>query len=222
MKITALLILFSLILCLCAAGNAGYSIEKLENIQDSIEITAQYPVFADSMYSDVNNALRNTAEEWFNERVNGADELDYSMLQGKYYESLACSVFGYDKYFASVRFYEESYTGGAHPSHNYFSVNFDFGMGGEVNLEDAPWGDKWLAPAAEYCREDIISQLLERDTKDAKLLVEYIPAEFSSFKVFNTDGSNLYFTFNEYQVAPYYLGAFTVDIPVSKFMKMTE
>lgn len=222
MKITALLILFSFTLCIYAGSNAAYSIEKFESISDSIEITAQYPVFTDSIYKNMNSTLKNTAEQWFNERVGYADELDYSMLQGKYYESLACSVFGYDQYFASVRFYEESYTGGAHPSHNYFSVNFDFGMGGEVSLEDAPWGDKWLAPAAEYCREDIIKQLLEKDAKDANLLVSEIPAEFSSFKVFNTDGSKIYFTFNEYQLTPYYLGAFTVGIPVSKFMKMTE
>lgn len=220
MKKTAIL-LFSIIIFI-SAFSSDYTIKTLKSNLEKIEITAEYPCFSDTQFKEGNKDIQAKITEWFNDRLEESADYDYSTAIGKFYETLTCSVFAYDKYAVSVRYYSEAFTGGVHPNHHYFSYNYDMNLKQEVTLEDAPWGTKWLKKAAAYCKNDIIRQLKENDVEDAETLISNIPAELSSFEVFNADDSNIFFTFNEYQVAAYYLGAFTVKIPASDFMKMTE
>ncbi len=216
------LILFFAAFIAIASYSAEYSLKTMKKITDKYEIKADYPCFNDTIYRKVNKDIEANITKWFNDRTEESKNYDYSFAQGKFYETLACSVFSFDDYAVSIRYYNEAFTGGVHPDHNYFSYNYDMKLKMEVTLADAPWGTKWLKKAAAYCKNDIIRQLKENDVEDAESLISDIPAELSSFAVFNADDSNIYFTFNEYQAAAYYLGAFTVKIPASDFIKMTE
>lgn len=211
--ITAFISLFS----------SGYTVSHLCDSTSEYVVKAAFPVFEGEGSAKVNSDIKSVISEKFNAEVNEMKSMPKDdQLNLVPYSETTCSIFASNDYFVSVLFYNESFTGGAHPSHVYFSYNYDFNLDKAVKLQDAGWPASFLSKLSAYCIKDVKSQLAKKEINDTASLADAIKPEYSTFDVFNVTEEGMYITFNEYKVAPYYIGAVTVHIPNSEVEKMIK
>jgi len=203
--------------------SAGYTVSQLCDSTSKYIVKASYPSFEGADFAKVNDDIKSVITTNFNTQVKEMKEMQKDeQLNVVPYSETTCSIFGYNDNFVSVLFYNETFTGGAHPGHTYFSYNYDFNIDGEVTLSDAGWPSSFLTKLADYCKKDITAQLVKKKVEDAESMVQEINPKYSSFNVFNVTTDGMYITFNEYVVAPYYIGALTVYVPDDEVEKMIK
>lgn len=132
---------------------------------------------------------------------------------------------GYDVMYAdddliSVSFGEDTFTGGAHPNHGYFTITYDLKAGRQLKLADL------FKPGAKYL--SVISAYAIRDLKGRKnqdsgenlgyaqdIFADGAKATLANYSVWNVTKKGLLITFPQYQVASYADGPQSVMIPYS-------
>lgn len=114
--------------------------------------------------------------------------------------------------FLSLRFSNDAYfTGAAHPSHTYSSINYDLENNRLITLSDL------FDPNTTYLvRLQGIAMQKLKPTLRSNLFKEGLYPEFKNYNVWNVSNKNLTFTFNEYQVAAYVFGPQQITIPLYK------
>ena len=132
---------------------------------------------------------------------------------------------GYDVEYAdedviSVNFGEDTFTGGAHPNHNTFTLNYDLKQGRELKLADLfKPGSKYLQTIADYALRDLKSRK-DPDSGENLGLAQDIFEDGAkpttdNYRNWNITKKGLLITFPPYQVGAYAVGPQTVIVPYS-------
>lgn len=112
----------------------------------------------------------------------------------------------------SIRFNTQGMvTGMAHPYHRHFVLNYDLKNDEELSLDDL------FNPGSDYLRllSEYANTRLSKRLQENQLIAKGIEPNEDNFKNWNIKTNGLLFTFDEGQVAPYYLGAQTILVPYS-------
>lgn len=139
-----------------------------------------------------------------------------------------------DKYYSggdlsSILGYVFSFTGGAHPNHTYFTVNFNNKSQEILSFKDIFTDDQnALKSISKYAVSDILRQkterLNEKITED-EWLEEGAGADINNYSIFTIVPSSdnkiegLKFVFPPYKVGPYVEGEYEVTVPSGVFYK---
>jgi len=127
----------------------------------------------------------------------------------------------------SILGYVFSFTGGAHPNHSYFSVNFDKTSQDMISIKDL-FDNTELAldKISKYAVSNILIQKSERLNEKIKVdewLVDGAGPDLKNYNIFvfvldkNRRIEGLKFIFPPYQVGPYVEGEYEVTVPSTIF-----
>lgn len=116
-----------------------------------------------------------------------------------------------NKSFISVRYGIDTYfAGAAHPTHTYYSLNYDLTLNKEMMLGNLfQQNSNYLQKIADFSSKQLKTKLKNDMFSDGFV------ANHKNYQVWNIMPKGLRITFNEYQVAPYVYGPQQVIIPYS-------
>jgi hypothetical protein len=133
---------------------------------------------------------------------------------------------GYDVEYAdegliSVNFGEDTYTGGAHPNHNAFTITYDLKAARELKLADLfKPGSKYLATIADYAIRDLKERQDPESGENYGLAQDIFEdgakPTADNYRNWNITKKGLLITFPPYQVGAYAFGRQTVIVPYSQ------
>lgn len=206
------------------------NIRKREtNTENNYIIINSYPQFLKSgiipevTIKDLNAAIVNLikpVEEQFIENVismgppDSSDPRDYvNTYEGDY--SLVYSGEG----LISMLYNLYTYTGGAHGGTWNLSLNYDPVKNNEINLGDVfkPEFD-YVKFISDFCIKDLKNQMLAMEgMPDEAWIGEDAGPDKNNFSTFVLTGDGIIIKFAQYQVAPYAMGIFDVEIPYLSF-----
>ena len=113
----------------------------------------------------------------------------------------------------SVRFSIQGYMAGmAHPSHRHRVLNFDLGMGQQIELMDLFKSDSHYL----YFLADYSNKILSKQLRDKQMIEEGTAPLPAHYQNWNINARGILITFDEPQVAPSVYGTQTVLIPYSE------
>ncbi len=119
----------------------------------------------------------------------------------------------------SLQFSIYSYTGGAHPTAQTSSLNWNPRLERAVVLADLfKPGAAYGQAIADYCRRE----LARLDLGDPEWLARGTTFNDENYQRWNTTRAGLRITFDQYQVAAYAQGSFEVTVPWSRLRSMIK
>ena len=217
------ILLFMLIL-----GLQDYSVSALYINTDHYSVVSEYVSFSDSELVSIEDSLKAYAysvysenEQFMIETANLFDTIDFYYVS----ESRINRISRVNDYI-SIEYYLQSYTGGAHGIHNYSTFLYDINTSATVLLEEIITEEQ-LVEIAAFCREQISLEKMTQDedydnSESDDFLIEGTAPLWDNYKCFVMYEDSIVFTFNEYRVAPYYMGAFMVAVPDTVYMEKAE
>lgn len=111
--------------------------------------------------------------------------------------------------YISYAFFIETYLGGAHPSHDLFTIVYDTEDNKIIDINTLiTYNSKTLKVFSAYSR----ANLIYNSKIDIHMLLEGTTAKIDNFTNFVFD-KNIILFFKEYQIAPYSSGIITLDVP---------
>lgn len=115
----------------------------------------------------------------------------------------------------------EFYTGGAHPNTTYISFNFDLEEEKPIEITDLLKESNDLADLSEMAKQKVIEKLNEQsysdeDITEMGMLDDGTKPILLNYQMFAFDEEKIYIYFPPYQVAPYALGSFEIEISRSE------
>jgi hypothetical protein len=118
--------------------------------------------------------------------------------------------------FVSINFGRSEYTGGAHPNHLSFTINYDLTSEKELKLTDL---FKENTNFLDIISKNSIEQISEKqdEFKDIDWIREGAGPKINNFQSWNITRKGLKFSFDPYQVGPYAIGGFETIVPYQKF-----
>jgi len=211
-------------------ASAGYSrlIDKRyfeENSGEKYIIDIAYPQFqsaaAGGLEESINKIIYNrkvlsTINNFKDDIASYKDE----SIGLNYFLTIDYSVLMYDENGISLCLDIYPYMGGARGMLYFETINFGFEKNDLIKLEDLFMpGYDYLNMISEYCREDLIKQMKERDFQPDEEWIEdgTDPGYTDTFTNFLITPSGLIMKFPAYQVGPYAAGDFSVNIPYDRF-----
>jgi len=121
----------------------------------------------------------------------------------------------------SVNFGRSEYTGGAHPNHWSFVLNYDLKNSRVIKLEELFKANSgFLKVISESSIEQISDKQGEYADKD--WITRGAGENLKNFESWNVTEKGLKFTFDPYQVGPYVAGDFETIVPYEKFARETR
>jgi len=117
----------------------------------------------------------------------------------------------------SIKFEEESYTGGAHPGHIIFTKNYSIPENIEISFDSVITAESILKDISIFALDYFQKQKFEH-----KLFLEGLAPKIENYKTFALTNDSIIFYFNEYQIAPYSAGSFELKIPYEILESQTE
>ncbi len=198
-----------------------YTIDSIFINTDKYAVICEYPIISNTNFAEIEESIKQYALEVFNENkefmIGSEDFIDIE--RSKYFTESRIEQFHVNKTSISILYMLSSYTGGAHGIHNYYTFNYNKKTKVLLTLKDII-SQKDLKTISEYCRKGIAKQK-QANTEDysglksdGELLVGTKP-KWENFETFLIANDSIIFIFNEYEVAPYYMGAFEVLVPIS-------
>jgi len=116
----------------------------------------------------------------------------------------------------SVNFGRYEYTGGAHPNHWTFTLNYDLEKNRTLQLADLfKHESNYLEIISRHSIASIKKQ--QGEYADEEWIGRGAGPKLENFKSWVVTEKGFKFNFDPYQVGPYAAGDFTVDIPYEKF-----
>jgi len=127
----------------------------------------------------------------------------------------------------SVNFASDSYSGGAHPSHYFFTITYDLKQNRELKLADLfKPGARYLELISDYAIRDLQSRKVPGSDENAGLAQDIFKdgalPKAENYARWNITRKGLMFTFNEYQVGAYVFGPQTVIVPYAKLEEIAR
>ena len=221
---------------LCVKTNTPEEeLKKLGLIEDKksekADIYVTYPYKA-LEYLEIFEKLKLEVEKA--KKDNGFDDVDEDFREGSHAWQLNVDMNNFTQAgdLASILGYVFSFTGGAHPNHSFFSVNFNTSSQQQFGFSDLFKNQNdALKAISEYSVEDILKQKKEKlvgQNDDISWILEGAGPDKKNFRIFTivTDDSlkikALKFVFPPYTVGPYYEGTYEVMVPSSIFYKQLD
>ena len=127
----------------------------------------------------------------------------------------------------SISFVESTFTGGAHPNHNYVVLTYDLKAGRGLKLADLfKPGAKYLTTIADYAISDLKGRK-DPESGDNMGIAQDIWEDGAkptadNYRNWNITKKGLMITFPPYQVAAYAYGPQTVIIPFAKLKSIAR
>lgn len=206
------------IIILCASP---YSIDSLYINTDEFAVISEYARFTDDSYRTIEEDMKAFAYEVYAE--NEAFMLESSdiikEMGMKFCSELRMEDISFTGNYVSFLLFFFSYTGGAHGIHDYICKTYDRESGEIVKLSDIISMNQ-LKQISSYCRNAVGEQKksMYEDYEGIKTDIELkngTKPEWDNFENFIIYEDSLIVIFNEYEIAPYYMGAFRVNVPDS-------
>lgn len=134
------------------------------------------------------------------------------------YIELSYNVEYADNDLISVSFLEGSFTGGAHPNYNTFTITYDLKNGKELKLAELfKPGSKYLEAVSAYAIKDLQSRKIPDSDENMGLAQDSFAdgalPKAENYQSWNLTKKGLMFNFDPYQVGPYAVGPQTVIVP---------
>lgn len=209
-----------LLFCISLLPLSDYAIDSIFVNTDKYSVICEYPDILDTNLTEIEESVKQYATEIFKENrdfmIEVEDLIDPEMM--KYHTELRMEDYHASETTISILYMLSSYTGGAHGVHNYNTLNYSKKTQTLFTLKDII-SKSDLKTISEYCRKDIAKQ---KDKKlddyeglknDIELLAGTQP-EWKNFETFLITKNGIKIIFNEYEIAPYYMGAFEVLVPI--------
>ena len=156
---------------------------------------------------------------------NGFDEINTDFREGSpaWQLNIDMNNFTQAGETASILGYVFSFTGGAHPNHSFFSVNFNTGSQQLLGLSELFINQSdALQAISKYSVENILKQKKEKlvdENADMSWVLEGAGPDEKNYQIFTIVPENnmkikaLKFVFPHYSVGPYYEGTYEVEVP---------
>jgi hypothetical protein len=127
----------------------------------------------------------------------------------------------------SLNFYEETFTGGAHPNHGTYTLTYDLKAGRELKLADLfKPGTNYLATISEYALRDLKARKDPESGENMGIAQDIwedgAKPTAENYQNWNITKKGLMFTFPPYQVAAYAYGPQTVIIPYAQLKEIAR
>lgn len=185
------------------------------NSLHNYEIQVYYP---NTIYNNLNKFIDKNIKSYISKFF--SDIKDPNVQQDQYYTLyITYDSYTYQNYLSYV-FYIEYYTGGAHPNHEIWTVNYDTKINKLITIDTLVYyNPNILKTFSLISRNNLINN--ERIVNINMLMsgTEPIKDNFKSF-VFSNKGLIIFF--ERYQVAPYSSGEFNITIPYSAIYKNND
>jgi len=167
-----------------------------------------------------NRVLRSFAE--FKKFMAGftAADLKMSPADMRNYDEVSYSIEYADEDIVALSFGEDTFAGGAHPNHNFFTINYDLKAGRELRLADLfKPGSNYLKVIADYCAKDLRSRKDPDSGQNRELATDIfadgVKPTADNFKDWAITKKGLLILFPPYQVASYADGPQSSIVPFS-------
>ena len=186
--------------------------KKLEyTSKKQYKIKAYYP---DIKYPLLDKVITDKINKYIDEFKDNV--IDIPVKQNQYYTFyLLYDMYSYQNFISYV-FSIETYTGGAHPNHDIFTVTYDKSTDKIVTIADlVETNPNFLNTASNTAREELINN---PGIVDINMLNSGTTAEIDNFSRFAFSSDGIVFFFTQYQIAPYSSGTFEITVPYSKIL----
>lgn len=186
--------------------------KKLEyTSKKQYKIKAYYP---DIKYPLLDKVITDKINKYIDEFKDNV--IDIPVKQNQYYTFyLLYDMYSYQDFISYV-FSIETYTGGAHPNHDIFTVTYDKSTDKIVTMADLiETNPNFLNTASSTVREELINN---PGIVDINMLNSGTTAEIDNFSRFAFSSDGIVFFFTQYQIAPYSSGTFEITVPYSKIL----
>lgn len=186
--------------------------KKLEyTSKKQYKIKAYYP---DIKYPLLDKVITDKINKYIDEFKDNV--IDVPVKQNQYYTFyLLYDMYSYQDFISYV-FSIETYTGGAHPNHDIFTVTYDKSTDKIVTIADlVETNPNFLDTASNTAREELINN---PGIVDINMLNSGTTAEVDNFSRFAFSSDGIVFFFTQYQIAPYSSGTFEITVPYSKIL----
>lgn len=182
------------------------------NSLHNYKIQAYYP---NTIYNNLNKFIDKNIKSYIYKFF--SDIKDFNVQQDQYYTLyITYDSYIYQNYLSYV-FYIEYYTGGAHPNHEIWTVNYDTKLNKVITTSDLIYyNPNILKTFSKISRNNLINNERIVDINMLMSGTEPIKDNFKSF-VFSNNGLIIFF--ERYQVAPYSSGDFKLTIPYNQIYK---
>lgn len=147
--------------------------------------------------------------EMINKKINKIKkDFEKNITNNNFTLAIDCKEYKYYNYI-SYAFFIETYLGGAHPSHDLFTIVYDTENNKIIDINTLiTYNSKTLKVFSAYSR----ANLIYNSKIDMHMLLEGTTAKIDNFTNFVFD-KNIILFFKEYQIAPYSSGIITLDVP---------
>ena len=186
------------------------------------EISAEIPEITGidaGVAAKFNQLVKNRVMKTVNEFRKGmleqtAEDLKYLPKDINNYIEISYDVEAANNDFISLSFGDSEFTGGAHPNHASFTVNYDLKNNRELKLADLfKPNANYLKVISDYAINDLKKQLT--DMSDDEWIKTGAGATTENYQSWNITDKSLLINFDPYQVAAYAAGSQEVLIPYS-------
>lgn len=225
------IILLSLFFFIGTAFSSSYKLVadsiKEENKSKNYTISVEYLKMTGykdkSTQDDFNQYVSDMVKKYVNdfkkEMIGWVSNLD---AQSDF--EIGTTIFLQDDRIASIRFDGyQYYSGSAHPTTFFFSVNYNLVENEPITFSSLFKGD-YLTKISNFCIKDLIRQAKEYapEDNDHTAIKEGAGPRDDNFEVFNLQADTLHITFPVYQVASYAEGPKEVDLPYKDIMSIID
>lgn len=202
---------------------SAYSIDSLYINTDEFSVISEYAKFTNNSYEIIEDDIKAYAYEVYSENegfmfesIDIIKEMGMKFFAENRIEHISIT----DKYVSALLFFS-SYTGGTHGIHYYKTMTYEKNTSQPMKLSDII-DSKSLGNIADYCRHYIAEEKQEADEDYGGLehdseLMDGIKPIWEHYENFVIHEDSMTIIFNEYEIAPYYMGAFTVNVPDSVY-----
>lgn len=210
--------------------SSSKQLEQLGLIQeektDKTDIKVTYP-YQVTDYPIIFNLLKEKVKNA--KKDNGFEDKDIELGMSGHPWSLNIDMSKYVSAgeLASILGYVFSFTGGAHPNHSYFSVNFIKASEEQIGFRDLFSNQKAaLGAISRFAIRNILKQKSERlndKITEDEWLDEGAGPDIKNYGIFvfvpgeDLENKGIKFIFPPYQVGPYVEGEYEVTVPASVF-----
>ena len=202
-------------------------IEEIKTDKTDIYITYSYMVLE---YPEIYKKLRSKVEVIKTETGFDVPQTEIQSASYPWTLNIDMNNFTQAGDLASILGYVFTFTGGAHPNHNFFSVNFNKNTQKIFYLSDLFKDlDSAVNAISEYSVKEILKQKTGRlgeQKTDEDWVKEGAGAQEKNFRIFTIVPKDqktikgLKFIFPPYAVGPYYEGTYEVAVPAGVFYEL--
>lgn len=209
--------------CFERGGNWDAATEQCQ-LRAGIDIQIDYPLEVmdyDFARAAVDAYLAQTQSDmvrWFSE-TDFSQPISFNANTWSLYVDYA--RYDYSDEVMGLVFSVSTYTGGAHPNHDFKTFTFDLNAGRELTLDDVLRADSNPWPTLSALAQISLTEQMG-DFADAAWITDGTGENLENYHSWALDAENLYIFFPPYQVAAYAAGSFTVAIPLNSIGSLLQ